>query len=109
MSESKTKSEGSTTISYFTTNSQLLFYTNKFSSWKIVVGLTGEVPLGLEWEEGESEAEESRDADGHQHPAGVVVDGDARHPERQGESEDEHRHLKKTIHLMAFTNKCSKF
>jgi hypothetical protein len=22
-----------------------------------------------------------------------VVDGDARHPERQGESEDEHRHL----------------
>ena len=57
--------------------------------------LTGEVPLGLEREEGESEAEEGGDADGHQDPVDVVVDGDARDPEWQGQSEDTHRDLVK--------------
>ena len=56
-------------------------------------GITGEVPLGLEREEGESETEERGDANGHQDPVGVVVDGDARDPERQGEGEDAHSDL----------------
>ena len=50
--------------------------------------LTCEVELGLEREEGKSEAEERRDSDGHEDPVGVVVDGDAGHPQGEREGED---------------------
>lgn len=49
-----------------------------------------EVPFGLEREEGEAQAEEGRDADGHENPVGVVVDCNAGHPQWERDGEDEH-------------------
>ena len=60
---------------------------------KLII-VTSEVPSGLEREKGESKTEQSSDSNCHEDPGGIMVDGDARHPEGQGDSEDEHGNLK---------------